>query len=71
MWRLKTRASELAPTKRGHEPSIVSPVRGLRLLRHEVRTAFEATIYEPVVCLILQGRKQTTFGEHTFRRGRG
>jgi AraC-like DNA-binding protein len=49
----------------------VSPLRGLRLLRHPVRTEFEATIYDPVVCLILQGRKQTTFGGLTFDVGAG
>ena len=38
---------------------------------HHGRTAFEATLYEPVVCLILQGRKETTFGEHTFGLGSG
>lgn len=49
----------------------MSPLRGLRLLRHPVRTAFEAALYEPVVCLILQGRKQTTFGDRTFDVGVG
>lgn len=53
------------------DPVVVSPVQGLRLLRHPVRTAFEATIYQPVLCLILQGRKETTFGERTFRLGAG
>lgn len=53
------------------EPTIVSALRGLRLLRHPVPTALEAFLYEPVVCLILQGRKQTTFGDHTFDVGAG
>ena len=34
--------------------------------RHPVPTQFEATLYEPVVCVVLRGRKETTFGEHTF-----
>lgn len=48
------------------EPAIVSPLAGLRVLRHPVRTAFEATIYEPVLCLIVQGGKQTTLGAETY-----
>jgi AraC-like DNA-binding protein len=55
----------------GRQPIIVTPVPGLRLLRHPVRTAFEASIYEPVLCLILQGRKKTSFGERTLDMGAG
>jgi AraC-like DNA-binding protein len=66
-----SRAFHGSPGSHRHEPCVVSPLRGLRLLRHPVRTAFEATVYEPVVCLILQGRKETTFGEHTFDMGAG
>lgn len=47
-------------------PTFVSPLPGLRLLRHPVCTEFEATLYEPVVCVVLRGRKKTTFGEHLF-----
>lgn len=53
------------------QPTIVSPVAGLRLLRHPVRTEFEATIYQPVLCLIIQGKKETTFGDRTFKLGAG
>ncbi len=38
---------------------------GLHLLRECAPTEFEASIYEPVVCLILQGEKATTIGEQT------
>jgi AraC-like DNA-binding protein len=55
----------------GKQPTIVSPVQGLRLLRHPVRTEFEATIYQPVLCLIVEGRKETTFGDRTFKLGAG
>ncbi|HVK75157.1 MAG TPA: AraC family transcriptional regulator [Kofleriaceae bacterium] len=44
----------------------MSPLPGLRLLGHPVRTEFEATLYEPVVCVVLRGRKETTFGDRTF-----
>jgi AraC-like DNA-binding protein len=47
-------------------PTFASPLPGLRLLGHPVQTEFEATLYEPVVCVVLCGRKETTFGEHTF-----
>lgn len=36
---------------------------GLHLLRERSPTEFESTIYEPVVCLILQGEKATTVGD--------
>jgi AraC-like DNA-binding protein len=52
-------------------PRLVAPLPGLRLLHHPVRTDFDATIYEPVVCLILQGRKETSFGGGRFRLGAG
>lgn len=71
MLRLSALALSRSPEPSGQQPSVVAPVRGLRLLRHRVRTAFEATIYEPVLCLILQGRKKTTFGERTFDLGAG
>lgn len=53
------------------QPTFVSPIGGLTLLKHPVPTEFEATVYEPVVCLIVQGRKQTTFGDRTFDLGAG
>lgn len=49
----------------------MSPLPNLRLLAHPTRTDFEATIYEPVVCVVLRGRKATTFGEHTFQVSAG
>jgi len=47
-------------------PTYVSPVAGLRLIAHPVPTQFEATLYEPVACVVLRGRKKTTFGDHVF-----
>jgi AraC-like DNA-binding protein len=38
---------------------------GLHLLCERAPTQFEASIYEPVVCLILQGEKATTIGDQT------
>ncbi|MFT5434762.1 MAG: AraC-like DNA-binding protein [Myxococcota bacterium] len=41
-------------------------VPGLYLLHETQPTEFEAMIYDPVVCLILQGEKETTIGNRTF-----
>lgn len=55
-----------------HENSaIATPVPGLTLLRHRLPTTSEATIYKPIVCLILQGMKETTFAGETARVGVG
>jgi AraC-like DNA-binding protein len=47
------------------------PLDGLQLLRQDRPSAFEASLYEPVLCLILQGGKQVSIGERTlsFRAG--
>ena len=50
---------------------MVSPVDGLLLLRYVKPTELEATLYEPVVCLILQGRKMTALGAHSLEFGAG
>ena len=44
---------------------------GLLLLRQDSPSAFEASLYEPVLCLILQGRKQVSIGEQTLSFGPG
>jgi AraC-like DNA-binding protein len=54
-----------------HLPQSVKPLSGLELLRYHRPTTFEAMLYEPVICLIVQGRKETTFGSHTFEVGAG
>lgn len=46
-------------------------VPGLFLLREKAPTEFEAMIYEPIVCLILQGEKETTVGDHVFTVSEG
>ena len=71
MLRLCERAFGATTRKTAREPQLIAPLPGLRLLRHHVRTAFEATLYEPVICLILQGRKETSFGDGTYRLGVG
>jgi AraC-like DNA-binding protein len=50
---------------------VAEPLPGLVLLAHDAPSVFEACLYEPVLCLILQGRKQVTLGEQTLSFGRG
>ena len=47
------------------------PVDGLFLLRQFEPTSLEATLYEPVICLILQGQKEIYAGETLVRVGPG
>lgn len=69
--RLTLRALPLVPPSVVNTPQLVTPRRGLYLLRQHVATAFEATLYDPTLCLILQGRKEMTFAERTYRLGAG
>jgi AraC-like DNA-binding protein len=50
---------------------VVRPVDGLVLVRQEIPSALEASLYEPVLCLILQGRKQVAIGGETLAFGPG
>jgi AraC-like DNA-binding protein len=47
------------------------PIAGLRLFRQDSPSSFTASLYEPVLCLILQGRKQVSVGEQTLSVGPG
>lgn len=47
------------------------PMDGLLLLRQSSPSSFEASLYEPVLCLILHGRKQVSIGEQTLSFGPG
>ncbi|UJR82967.1 AraC family transcriptional regulator [Sandaracinus amylolyticus] len=69
--KLAAQALRLVPRQLGESPQSVEPMPGLVLLRHHRRTAFEASIYEPVFCLIVQGRKETTLGGHTVGSAAG
>lgn len=44
---------------------------GLFVYRQEAVTAFDAVVYNPVVCLILQGAKVTTIGDQVTTLARG
>jgi AraC-like DNA-binding protein len=57
-------------TDKGNQQS-AQPMAGLLLLRQRSTSSLEATLYEPVLCLILQGRKQVLLGERTLSFGPG
>ena len=46
-------------------------VAGLRIFRQPEPTTFEALVYEPVFCLIVQGQKETVIGDRTITYGAG
>lgn len=69
--RLIERARRLVPRPLGKAAQLVTPRSGLHVLRQEVPTQFEAAIYDPMLCLILQGRKEMAFAERTYRLGAG
>jgi AraC-like DNA-binding protein len=50
---------------------IARPMEGLVLLRQTKPSTFEPSLYEPVLCLILQGGKQVTLGDQTLSFGPG
>jgi AraC-like DNA-binding protein len=50
---------------------VAGPMDGLVLLRQDTPSAFEASLYEPVLCLILQGKKQVSIGGQTLSFGPG
>ncbi len=54
----------------GHQHA-AQPMDGLQLLRQDSPSSFEASLYEPVLCLILQGRKQVSIEEQTLSFGPG
>jgi len=69
--RVTQRALRLFPSSAQRNPHLRTPRRGLYLLREYVPSEFEATIFDPMLCLILQGRKEMIFGERTYRLGAG
>lgn len=56
---------------RGSRGNAPRPTEGLMLVRRDSPSSFETTLYEPILCLILQGRKQASIGGHTFSFGPG
>ncbi len=69
--RLAERAAACFSAAQNERDQAVEPLPGTVLLRHHSPTSFEASLYEPVLCLILQGRKQVALGEQTLSFGPG
>ncbi|MEZ4425938.1 MAG: AraC family transcriptional regulator [Gemmatimonadota bacterium] len=59
------------PDSGGVEGYVSGALPGLGFLRHSAPTPIEGTVYEPVVCLILRGRKRTTAGSMAVEFGPG
>ncbi len=57
--------------EQGVEDGKLNPVEGVFLLKRFEPTHLTADFYEPAVCLILQGAKETTMGSRTVRFGSG
>lgn len=53
------------------ERCIATPLPQVVLFGMSQTTELQPDLYEPIVCLILQGRKETTFGERTYEIGPG
>jgi AraC-like DNA-binding protein len=64
-------ASRRVPAAGNGHQQAAQPMDGLLLLRQECPSSFDASLYEPVLCLILQGRKQVSIGEQTLSFGPG
>ncbi|WP_438040769.1 AraC family transcriptional regulator [Sorangium sp. So ce128] len=64
-------AARQLPRPNGHASQYVRPLKNLGILRHHQPTSFEAAVYEPVMGLVLQGRKETVLGADSFPMGVG
>jgi AraC-like DNA-binding protein len=69
--RLLEEAARYAPRAAKAPDQAVRPVAGLVLFRQGAPSPLQVSLYEPVLCLILQGRKQVTIGEQTLSFGPG
>lgn len=58
-------------TARNGQAPIARPMNGLQLVRQDTPGPFEASLYEPVFCLVLQGRKQVSTAGRTLSFGPG
>jgi AraC-like DNA-binding protein len=68
---LIAQASRRVPAAENGHQQAAQPMDGLLLLRQDAPSSFEASLYAPVLCLILQGRKQVSIGERTLSFGPG
>ena len=64
-------ASRCVPAADNGHQQTARPMAGLLLLRQDSPSPLEASLYEPVLCLILQGAKEVSIGEQTLSFGLG
>ncbi len=69
--RLIEDASRRVPMAENGHQQATQPMNGLQILRQTFPSSFQASLYEPVLCLILQGGKQVAIGEQTLSFGPG
>lgn len=68
---LTRQALRQAAKRGGIRQEEVELVDGLHLIAHATPSPIDASLYEPVICLILRGRKQVAIGARTLSFGPG
>jgi AraC-like DNA-binding protein len=68
---LVEQASRRVPEAENGDQQVVQAMDGLLVLRRSSPSSIEASLYDPVLCLILQGRKQVSIGAETLSFGPG
>src|SRR5215469_10850611 len=69
--RLIEQASRRVPAACNGQQQAAQPIDGLQILRQNFPSSLEASLYKPVLCLVLQGGKQVMIGEQTLSFGPG
>jgi AraC-like DNA-binding protein len=69
--RLVEDASRRVPRAENGHQQAAAPMNGLQILRQSFPSSLQASLYEPVLCLILHGEKQVAIGEQTLSFGPG
>jgi AraC-like DNA-binding protein len=59
-------AERKLPRSNGQNMQYFKPLKNLGILRHQRKTSLEAAIYNPVLILILHGRKETVLGGDAY-----
>lgn len=62
-------ALRFVPSPQFGPQRVAQPMDRLLVLRRDSPSSLEASLYEPVLCLILQGRKQVSIGDQTLSFG--
>jgi AraC-like DNA-binding protein len=65
--RVSARVDTLLRRRSNDSMAATTPLPGVTLIEAAARTSAEATVYRPIACLILRGRKETLFAGETAR----